>query len=169
MPVRAPSPQPHDPAVAHLLAAAGFELLLACDLVVAAETARFGLPEVQRGLIAGGGGLLVSARLPLAVAMELTLTGDPIDAARAFALGLVNQVVPAADVLDAALALAARIARNGPLAVRATKEVVRLAGEDVEAARTRQAEWQGRIFASADAREGATAFVERREPRWLGR
>jgi enoyl-CoA hydratase len=149
--------------------AGGCELLLACDLVVAADTARIGLPEVQRGLIAGGGGLFVSNRLPLAVALELTLTGDPIDAARALALGLVNQVVPAAQVVDAAVALAERVARNGPLAVRATKEVVRLAAEDMARARARQAEWLPTIFGSEDAREGATAFVERRPPRWQGR
>jgi enoyl-CoA hydratase/carnithine racemase len=149
--------------------AGGLELLLGCDLVVAAETARFGLPEVQRGLIAGGGGLLVSARIPLAVALELTLTGDPIDAPRALALGLVNAVVPADQVLDAALALAERIAANGPLAVRATKEVVRLAAEDVARARRRQAELLPTVFGSEDAKEGASAFVEKRPPSWQGR
>ncbi len=149
--------------------AGGCELLLACDLVVAAESARFGLPEVQRGLIAGGGGLFVSNRLPLAIALELTLTGDPIDAARAYALGLVNRVVPADQVVDAAVALAERVARNGPLAVRATKEIVRLAAEDMVRARARQAEWLPTVFGSEDAREGATAFVERRPPRWQGR
>jgi enoyl-CoA hydratase len=81
----------------------------------------------------------------------------------------VNQVVPADQVVDAAVALAERVARNGPLAVRATKEVVRLAAEDMARARARQAEWLPTIFGSADAREGATAFVERRPPRWQGR
>jgi enoyl-CoA hydratase/carnithine racemase len=149
--------------------AGGFELLLGCDVVVASEAAQFGLPEVKRALIAGGGGLLVSARIPLAVALEMTLTGDSIDAHRAHALGLVNEVVPADRVLEAAVALAERIVRNGPLAVRATKEVVRIAAEDTGRARARQAEWQPTIFASEDAKEGATAFVERRDPVWQGR
>jgi enoyl-CoA hydratase/carnithine racemase len=149
--------------------AGGFELLLGCDVVVASEEAQFGLPEVKRALIAGGGGLLLSARIPLAVALEMTLTGDPIDARRAHALGLVNEVVPAAQVLDAAVALAERIVRNGPLAVRATKEVVRLAAEDADRARERQSDWQPTIFASEDAKEGALAFVERRDPVWQGR
>jgi enoyl-CoA hydratase len=149
--------------------AGGFELLLGCDLVVAAEGATFGLPEVKRGLFAAGGGVFVSTRIPLAVALELTLTGDPIDAPRALSLGLVNQVVPADDVLDAAVALADRIAANGPLAISATKELVRLAAVDVEAAWVRQAEWQPKVFGSEDAKEGATAFVERRAPVWKGR
>src|SRR6202012_1137402 len=96
--------------------AGGFGLLLGCDVVVASESASFGLPEVKRGLFAAGGGVFVSTRIPLAVALELTLTGDPIDAGRALSLGLINQVVPAAEVLDAAMAFAERIARNGPLA-----------------------------------------------------
>jgi enoyl-CoA hydratase len=103
------------------------------------------------------------------VALELTLTGDPIDAARAYALGLVNEVVAPDRVLDAAVALAERIARNGPLAVRATKELVRLAASDAERAWERQAEWQPQIFGSEDAKEGATAFVEKRPPVWRGR
>jgi enoyl-CoA hydratase/carnithine racemase len=149
--------------------AGGFELLLGCDVVVASEAASFGLPEVKRGLFAAGGGVFVSTRIPLAVALELTLTGDPIDAARAQALGLVNQVVPAGEVLDAALALAERIARNGPLALQATKQLVRTACTDLARARELAAEWQPKVFGSEDAKEGATAFIEKRDPVWQGR
>ncbi len=145
--------------------AGGFELLLGCDMVVASSAARFGLPEVKRGLFAAGEGVLLSTRIPLAVAMELTLTGDPIDAARAHQLGLVNQVVAPGEVLDAALSLAQRVAANGPLAVKAAKELVRLAATDPTAAIARRQELQALVFASEDAREGATAFVEKRAPR----
>jgi enoyl-CoA hydratase/carnithine racemase len=148
--------------------AGGFELLLSCDVVVASQDAEFGLPEVKRGLFAAGGGVFLGTRIPLAVALEMTLTGDSIDAHRAYELGLVNQVVPAGQVLDAALALAQRIARNGPLALRATQEMVRLAVTDYERAREKLAEWQPTIFASEDAREGATAFIEKRAPVWKG-
>jgi enoyl-CoA hydratase len=148
--------------------AGGFELLLGCDVVVASDQARFGLPEVKRALFAAGGGVFLSQRIPLAVALELTLTGDPIDARRAYELGLVNHVVPPGEVLDAAVALAERIARNGPLAVQATRELVRLANTDAARARERQAEWQSKVFGSDDAREGATAFIEKRDPVWTG-
>jgi enoyl-CoA hydratase len=149
--------------------AGGFELMLACDIVVAADHARFGLPEVKRGLIAGGTGVLLGARIPLAVALELTMTGEPIDAARAYELGLVNRVVPAAEVLPTALDLAGKVAANGPLAVRATRELVRLSQRDVAAAQKGLAEWQPVIFGSEDAREGAAAFVEKRAPVWRNR
>lgn len=149
--------------------AGGFELLLGCDVVVASEAASFGLPEVKRGLFAAGGGVFVSTRIPLAVALELTLTGDPIDAGRALSLGLINSVVPPAQVLDAALALAERIARNGPLALRATKELVRTASTDLVRARELAGEWQPKVFGSEDAKEGASAFIEKREPQWKGR
>ena len=149
--------------------AGGFELLLGCDVVVASEAASFGLPEVKRGLFAAGGGVFVSTRIPLAVALELTLTGDPIDAGRALSLGLINQVVPPGEVLDAAVALAERIARNGPLALQATKELVRTASTDLEKARALAAEWQPKVFGSEDAKEGATAFIEKRDPVWKGR
>ena len=149
--------------------AGGFELLLGCDVVVASDQATFGLPEVRRGLFAAGGGVFVSTRIPLAVALELTLTGDPVDARRALSLGLINQVVPSGQVLDAAMALAERIARNGPLALRATKQLVRTANSDLAAAQELQAKLQPEVFGSADAKEGATAFIERRDPVWTGR
>ena len=149
--------------------AGGFELLLGCDVVVASSAATFGLPEVKRSLFAAGGGMYLATRIPLAVALELTLTGDPIDAERAYSLGLVNQVVPPDQVLDAAVAMAERIAKNGPLALQATKELVRLASTDVAAARKLHDEWQPKVFGSDDAKEGATAFVEKRDPVWTGR
>ena len=149
--------------------AGGFELLLGCDVVVASDAASFGLPEVKRGLFAAGGGVFISTRIPLAVALEMTLTGDPVDAQRAYALGLINQVVAPAEVLEAAVALAERIARNGPLALQATKEMVRTASTDLEKARGLAGEWQPKVFSSEDAKEGATAFIEKRDPVWKGR
>jgi enoyl-CoA hydratase len=149
--------------------AGGFELLLGCDVVVASEAASFGVPEVKRGLFAAGGGVFISTRIPLAVALELTLTGDPIDATRAQALGLINQVVAPSEVLDSAVALAERIAKNGPLALKATKEMVRAASTDLDKAKKLAAEWQPKVFGSEDAKEGATAFIEKRDPVWKGR
>ena len=149
--------------------AGGFEIVMGCDLVVASEDARFGLPEVKRALFPGGDGILLATRIPLPIAMEITLTGDYIDAERAYDLGLVNRVVPADRVLDAALALATKIAANGPLGVKATKELVRLAVTSVEQAHARQTEWFPTVFQSEDAVEGATAFVEKRDPVWKGR
>ncbi len=148
--------------------AGGFELLLSCDLVVAAETAKFGIPEAKRGLIAAGGGVLIASRIPMALALELTLTGDMIDAARAYEMGLVNRVVPAAEVVDTAVALGEAIARNGPLALTATKRIVRTSAEDMAAARKMLDEWIPKVFRSDDAKEGATAFIERRDPVWTG-
>jgi enoyl-CoA hydratase len=149
--------------------AGGFELLLGCDVVVASSEAKFGLPEVKRSLFAAGGGVFLGTRIPMAVALEMTLTGDNIDAQRAYDLGLVNQVVAPGAVLDAGIAMAERIARNGPLALQATQELVRLAVTDADAAWARQAEWQPKVFGSDDAKEGATAFIEKREPVWRGR
>ncbi|MFT4289110.1 crotonase/enoyl-CoA hydratase family protein [Nocardioides sp.] len=151
--------------------AGGFELMLACDLVVAAETSRFGVPEVKRSLVAGGGAaLLLPRRIPFATAMELLLTGDPISAQRAHELGLVNRLTGTGEALVGALDLAATIAANGPLAVAATKSIARSAADwTVEEGWARQAEIYGPVFASEDAREGATAFAEKRPPVWQGR
>jgi enoyl-CoA hydratase/carnithine racemase len=149
--------------------AGGFELLLGCDIIVASSGARFGLPEVKRGLFAAGGGTFLGTRVPLAVALEIALTGDTIDAERAHALGLVNAVVPPDDVLSTALGYADRIAANGPLGVAATKELVRLGVTDAARAAERLRELQPLVFGSEDAKEGATAFVEKRPPVWRGR
>ncbi|MBV9484705.1 MAG: enoyl-CoA hydratase/isomerase family protein [Frankiaceae bacterium] len=147
----------------------GLELLHGCDVIVAASTARFGLPEVKRGLFPAGAGTLLGTRIPLVVALELNLTGDFIDAARAYELGLINRVVEAADLMSTALDYARRIAANGPLGLRAVKELVRAAADGDAAIEARRAEWQRRVFASDDAREGATAFVEKRAPNWTGK
>ena len=147
----------------------GLELLLGSDLIVASEQAKFGFPEVKRGLFAAGGGTTIGTKIPLAIALELTLTGELIDAARAYQLGLVNAVVPAADVLPAALALAERIAANAPLGLAASKELVRLSLTDAAAAGARLKHWQSVVFSSDDAKEGAVAFVEKRPPAWKGR
>lgn len=148
--------------------AGGFELLLACDLIIASDRAEFGLPEVKRGLFAAGGGTLIGTRVPLSIALELALTGDTITAARAYDVGLVNAVVESADVLTTALTYAERIAANAPLSLAATKELVRLGVTDTARAATRAHEWQATVFNSEDAKEGATAFVEKREPVWRG-
>jgi len=149
--------------------AGGFELLLGCDVIVASDAAKFGLPEVTRGLFPAGGGTMLGTRIPLGIALEMTLTGDPITAGRAAALGLVNLVVPPDQVLESAVALAERIAANGPLALTAIKELVRLGVADAARARERQREWQEVVFSSEDAREGALAFIEKRPPVWRGR
>jgi enoyl-CoA hydratase/carnithine racemase len=149
--------------------AAGFELLLGCDVVVASSEATFGLPEVKRGLFAGSGVMHVAKRLPLGVALELALTGDTIDASRAYDLGLVNAVVAPDQVLGTALEYAERIAANAPLSLAATKQLVRMAAYGAPGADEKLQEWQRTVFSSEDAREGATAFVEKRPPRWQGR
>jgi enoyl-CoA hydratase len=151
--------------------AGGFEIMLSCDLVVAAEHAVFGIPEAKRGLIAGAGGLIrMPKRLPMAVALELAMTGDPIDAQRAYALGLVNKVVPASSLLDEAMALAERIAANAPLAVRYSKSVMKRAAEVPEPEGWRiNGEAVGVVFSSADAMEGPIAFAEKRAPNWQGK
>lgn len=149
--------------------AGGFELLLASDIIVASSDAQFGLPEVKRGLFAAGGGIFLGTRLPLGIALELTLTGDYIDATRAYELGLVNKVVAPDEVLSTALGFAERIAANGPLGVSATKELVRLAVTDHARAVERQGELQKSVFSSEDAKEGSMAFVEKRAPAWKGR
>lgn len=151
--------------------AGGFELLLACDLVVAARTAKFGVPEVKRSLVAAGGAaLLLPRRVPYAVALELLLTGEPLTADRAAAIGLVNQVVDEGQALPAATELAERIAQNGPLAVAATKAIARSSADwTMEQGWDEQNKIIRPVFDSADAKEGATAFAEKRAPVWRGR
>jgi enoyl-CoA hydratase/carnithine racemase len=149
--------------------AGGLELLLACDVVVAAAGARFGLPEVARGLFPGGSGTTIGQRVGIAVGLEMTLTGEPISAERAYEVGLVNAVVPAGDVLATARSMADRIAANAPLGVAACRELVRLAVTDPDRAIARRDHWREVVFRSADAREGAAAFVEKRPPVWKGR
>jgi enoyl-CoA hydratase/carnithine racemase len=148
--------------------AGGFELLLACDLVVASVEARFGLPEVKRGLFPANGSTLLASRIPFAIAMEMMLTGDSIDAERSYALGLVNAVVPPGEVLPVALDFAGRIAANAPLGVAATKDLARLAMVDHSGAEERKVQLQRSVFGSQDAREGALAFVEKRAAQWQG-
>jgi enoyl-CoA hydratase/carnithine racemase len=163
------SPKPVIAAVNGAAVGGGFELVLSCDLVVAAENARFGLPEVKRGLMAGGGGTLLGTRLPLSLALEVALTGELITAERASQWGLVNRVVPAADLLEASLALAATIAANGPVAIRTTKAIVRRAVLDDPKLGWGTPEELAAVFGSEDAKEGAKAFLEKRAPNWTGR
>jgi enoyl-CoA hydratase len=163
---------PAKPVIAAVNGAAvggGFELALACDLVVAADTARFGLPEVKRGLFPGGGGTLLGTRLPLSLALEVALTGELIDAQRAASWGLVNRVVPPEDLLTSALGLAQTIAANGPLATRMIKDLVRRAVLDDPKRGWATPEEFSAIFSSEDAREGAMAFLEKRPANWKGR
>ncbi len=151
--------------------AGGFEIALACDLIVATRDARFGIPEVKRGLVAAAGGLFrLPQRIPYHVAMELALTGDPIGAERAAEVGIVNRLAESGGALEAATALAGEIMRNAPLALAASKEVVQRAREWTEAeAWDRQGQIAGAVFGSDDAQEGAKAFAEKREPHWQGR
>jgi enoyl-CoA hydratase len=168
---QAPPRKPLIAAVEGWALAGGFEMVLACDLVVASREAKFGLPEVKRSLVAGGGGLLrLPQRVPYHVAMELSLTGDPLTAEAAHTYGLVNRLAEPGGALDAALAFAAEIAANGPLALAATKEILRRSLDWTE-----EEGWKAQsdimipVFASADAREGATAFAEKRAPIWQGK
>ena len=151
--------------------AGGLELAISCDMLIAADDAKFGIPEVKRGLAAAAGGLVKLPRqIAPRIAMELALTGDFISAQRAAELGLINHVVPSGTALQAAKELAARIAANGPLAVAKSKQVI-----------AEQADWSSDemfkkqneivmpVFSSADAIEGATAFAEKRAPNWTGK
>ncbi|MFC4605692.1 crotonase/enoyl-CoA hydratase family protein [Rhodococcus kronopolitis] len=167
----APPRKPIISAVEGYALAGGTELVLATDLVVAATDARFGIPEVKRGLVAAGGGLLrLPKRIPYQKALELALTGDAFTAAEAHGWGFVNRLTEPGAALDGALELAERITANGPLAVAATKEViVRSSGWTDEEAFTRQFEVMGPVFASEDAQEGPRAFAEKRAPVWTGR
>ena len=151
--------------------AGGLELAISCDIIIAADDAKFGIPEVKRGLAAAAGGLLKLPRqIPSRVAMELALTGDFISAQRAYELGLVNHVVPAGTALDAAKELAAKIAANGPLAVAASKAVMMGQSDwSQDEMFGKQNDLVNPVFVSEDAIEGATAFAEKRAPQWKGK
>lgn len=164
----APPRKPVIAAVEGYALAGGCELVLACDLVVAAENAQFGIPEAKRGLVAGAGGLLrLPRRVPHQVAMELALTGDPIDALDAHRWGLVNRVSQPGQSLSTATGLAERITANAPLAIQAAKEIiVRSADWSSDEAFGQQARLIRPVLDSADAKEGALAFAEKRSPVW---
>jgi enoyl-CoA hydratase len=149
----------------------GFEIALACDLVVAAESAKFGLSEVKRGLVANAGGLVrLPRQLPMKIATEIVLTGEAFPASVLAAHGVVNRVVPSGQALDAALQLARTIAANGPMAVAVSRRVLKESIDwSLEELFPRQFELTAPVFVSQDAREGAAAFTERRTPVWQGR
>jgi enoyl-CoA hydratase len=151
--------------------AGGLEIALACDLIVAARGARLGIPEVRRSLVAAAGALRrLPRRVPYGVAMEMALTGEPIAAERGYELGLVNRLTDPGCAVQAAIELAGAIARNGPLALAATKAILERQGDWTdEEFWAGQADIADPVFASQDAREGAVAFSERREPVWRGR
>ena len=169
--VEAPPKKPLIAAVEGYALAGGLELALTCDLVVAAENAKFGIPEVKRGLVAAAGGLMrLPRQLPQRVAMELALTGDFMDAERAASLGLINRIVPAGEALAGAMALAETIAANGPLAVKISKQVINEQQDwSADTMFEKQSALVMPVFGSADAIEGATAFAEKRAPNWTGR
>jgi enoyl-CoA hydratase len=162
-------PKPLVAAINGAAVGGGLEILMACDLAVAVEHARFGLPEVKRGLFAAGGGTLLPLRIPQALALEMGLTGRLIGAEEAMAAGLVNQVVPAMELMVAAHALADEVAANGPLGVQLTKRLMRDAVTFGSGAGRASSEQSRHIFQSEDAREGAEAFMEKRDPRFHGR
>jgi len=169
--VERPPTKPLIAAVEGYALAGGFEIVLACDLVVAAESATFGITEVKRGLVAAGGGLLrLPRRIPYQQAMELALLGNHVPAPRMSELGLVNRLVPDGQALSSARELASELAANGPLALAASKRIIVESADWTEAeAWARQDEIARPIATSADAREGATAFAEKRAPVWQGR
>ncbi|HEU4979002.1 MAG TPA: crotonase/enoyl-CoA hydratase family protein [Solirubrobacteraceae bacterium] len=169
--VQRASEKPLIAAIEGFAVAGGLEVALACDLIVAARGAKLGIPEVKRSLVAAGGALLrLPRRMPYGLAMELALTGETITADRAYELGVVNRLAEPGQAVAAALELAAQIAKNGPLALRASKQILESQWDWSEAEFwTKQGEISGPVFGSEDAREGAVAFSEKREPRWQGR
>ncbi|MEO0420224.1 MAG: crotonase/enoyl-CoA hydratase family protein [Pseudomonadota bacterium] len=168
--VQAPPAKPLIAAVEGYALAGGLELMIACDLVVANDKAKFGIPEAKRGLVAAAGGvMMLPDQIPERIAMELALTGDFIDAARAYELGLINTVTDGA-ALDGAKALAAKIVANGPLAVKVSKRIIKESrGWPMDERYDRQVKLIAPVFVSNDAREGAAAFAEKRAPNWTGK
>ncbi len=166
-----PPDKPVIAAVEGYALAGGCEITLACDLVVAAKGAKFGLPEAKRSLVAGAGGLFrLPQRIPRAIAMEYALTGEFFSAEDAHAWGMVNRLTEPGEALAAALELARKITESGPLAVRATKKIVRDGGDwPAEERWARQEEIMRPVMTSADAQEGARAFAEKRAPVWTGK
>ena len=165
------SEKPVIAAIEGFAVAGGLEVALACDLIVAAKGAKLGIPETKRSLVAAAGALLrLPRRIPYHVAMELALTGDPITAERGADLGLVNRLAEPGAALDGAIELAEAIAKNGPLALIASKRIlVEEPGWSEDEKWQKQGEISGPVFGSEDAREGATAFAEKRDPVWKGR
>ncbi|GGS88648.1 enoyl CoA dehydratase/isomerase [Planobispora rosea] len=168
--VEAPPKKPIVAAIEGYALAGGFELALSCDIIVASEEAKFGLPEPKRGLVAGAGGVMrLPQRIPYHIAMEIALTGDHFPASRLYEVGLVNHVTPAGEALATAVELAKRIAANAPLALAATKRViVESADWSIDEMFKKQGEIINPVFGSKDAMEGAAAFAEKRAPQWKG-
>jgi len=165
------SAKPLIAAVEGFALAGGLEIALTCDLIVAARDVKLGIPEVNKGLFAAGGGLFrLPGRVPYGVAMEMALTSDPISAEVAHEYGLVARLTEPGGAAAAALELAERIAKNAPLAVSASKQVIRGSRGLTEAeAWKMQAPFSGQVFTSEDAKEGPRAFAEKRDPNWTGR
>lgn len=166
----APPKKPLIAAVDGYALAGGLELMIACDMVVANSNAKFGIPEAKRGLVAGAGGLIrLPEQIPQRIALELAVTGDFIDATRAYQLGLINRITEGA-ALDGALELAATISANGPLAVQVSKQIIsEYRTWPIDQRWAKQGALMGPVFTSADAREGAAAFAEKRKPNWTGK